>query len=121
MPQLGVLALFGIVLNSAILFVEFADIVMKEKASPSREVYHDAIVDAARQRLLPIFLTTVTTVGGLAPLALAGGPFWQGLAWMLSFGLTFATVLNLFVIPVLYSFMSPASRLSTAHDNPPQV
>ncbi len=120
MPQLGVLALFGIVLNSAILFVEFADIVMRERTSGAgqlltREEYHGAIVDAARQRLMPIFLTTATTVGGLVPLALAGGPLWQGLAWLLIFGLTFATVLTLFVIPVLYSFLSPASRLSTAH------
>lgn len=126
MPQLGVLALFGIVLNSAILFVEFADIVMKERTSGtgqslSREAYHAAIVDAARQRLMPIFLTTATTVGGLVPLALGGGPLWQGLAWLLIFGLTFATLLTLFVIPVLYSFMSPSSRLSAADDYPPQI
>ncbi|WP_339908944.1 efflux RND transporter permease subunit [Symmachiella dynata] len=119
MPQLGVLALFGIVLNSAILFVEFADIVMKERTTGTdqpltREEYHAAIVDAARQRLMPIFLTTATTVGGLIPLALAGGPLWQGLAWLLIFGLTFATVLTLFVIPVLYSFLSPTSRLRAA-------
>ncbi|TWT50951.1 Multidrug resistance protein MdtB [Rubripirellula amarantea] len=115
MPQLGVLALFGIVLNSAILFVEFADIVMKERTSGtdqplSREAYHAAIVDAARQRLMPIFLTTATTVGGLVPLALGGGPLWQGLAWLLIFGLSFATLLTLFVIPVLYSFMSPEQQ-----------
>ncbi|QDT10808.1 efflux RND transporter permease subunit [Planctomycetes bacterium K23_9] len=126
MPQLGVLALFGIVLNSAILFVEFADIVMKERTSGtgqslSREAYHAAIVDAARQRLMPIFLTTATTVGGLVPLALGGGPLWQGLAWLLIFGLTFATLLTLFVIPVLYSFMSPTSRLSAGDDYPPQI
>lgn len=118
MPQLGVLALFGIVLNSAILFVEFADVVMRERASRTdrelaREEHHQAIVDAARQRLMPIFLTTATTVGGLVPLALAGGPLWQGLAWLLIFGLSFATVLTLFVIPVLYSFLSPTSRLQS--------
>ncbi|TWT39858.1 Multidrug resistance protein MdtB [Thalassoglobus neptunius] len=121
MPQLGVLALFGIVLNSAILFVEFADIVIKQKTSEAdrpltRAEYFDAIIDAARQRLMPIFLTTATTVGGLVPLALAGGPLWQGLAWLLIFGLTFATVLTLFVIPVLYSFLSPSPRLSTSQD-----
>ncbi|QDS87795.1 Nickel and cobalt resistance protein CnrA [Rosistilla ulvae] len=121
MPQLGVLALFGIVLNSAILFVEFADIVVEqtstEKDRPlTRSEYHAAIVDAARQRLMPIFLTTATTVGGLVPLALAGGPLWQGLAWLLIYGLTFATALTLFVIPVLYSFQSPSSRLREANN-----
>ncbi|QEG02626.1 multidrug efflux protein [Stieleria maiorica] len=44
------------------------------------------------------------------PLALAGGPLWQGLAWLLIFGLTFATVLTLFVIPALYSFLSPPAH-----------
>ncbi|QDV55339.1 efflux RND transporter permease subunit [Rosistilla oblonga] len=124
MPQLGVLALFGIVLNSAILFVEFADIVVEqtstEKERPlTRNEYHAAIVDAARQRLMPIFLTTATTVGGLVPLALAGGPLWQGLAWLLIYGLTFATALTLFVIPVLYSFQSPSSRLREANNPRP--
>lgn len=110
MPQLGVLALFGIVLNSAILFVEFADILVKDKRDKSdhpltRQEYQGAIIDAGRQRLMPIFLTTATTVGGLIPLAVAGGPLWTGLGWLLIFGLTFATVLTLFVIPVLYSFL----------------
>lgn len=111
MPQLGVLALFGIVLNSAILFVEFADILVKDKRDKSdhpltRQEYQGAIIDAGRQRLMPIFLTTATTVGGLIPLAVAGGPLWTGLGWLLIFGLTFATVLTLFVIPVLYSFLA---------------
>ncbi len=110
MPQLGVLALFGIVLNSAILFVEFADIVLAQKRADSdhrltRSEITAAIVDAGQQRLMPIFLTTATTVGGLIPLAVAGGPLWQGLAWLLIFGLSFATILTLFVIPVLYSFL----------------
>tara|TARA_R110002049_G_scaffold285698_1_gene466785 strand:- start:213326 stop:216661 length:3336 start_codon:yes stop_codon:yes gene_type:complete len=113
MPQLGVLALFGIVLNSAILFVEFADILMMQKRielgrAPTRHEFLAVIVDAGRQRLMPIFLTTATTVGGLVPLALGGGPLWEGLAWLLIFGLTFATALTLFLIPVLYSFLSPA-------------
>jgi len=110
MPQLGILALFGIVLNAAILFVEFADIMVrqwKEKhdgQTMSKTEFHSAIVSAGRQRLMPIFLTTATTVGGLIPLALAGGPLWVGMSWLLVTGLTFATALTLFIIPVLYSF-----------------
>ena len=126
MPQLGLLALFGIVLNAAILFVEFADMsVVKfigqddptdinpvdvsanDKTSTSRQEYREqlnaAIVDAGQQRLMAIFLTTATPVGGLIPLALAGGPLWEGMAWLLVSGLSFATVLTLFVVPVLYS------------------
>ncbi len=111
MPQLGVLALFGIVLNAAILFVEFADITLRARREEnagrgiqSREDFHAAIVSAGEQRLMPIFLTTATTVGGLVPLAIAGGPLWVGMAWLMIAGLTFATLLTLILIPVLYSF-----------------
>ena len=52
---------------------------------------------------MPIFLTTATTVGGLIPLALAGGPLWIGMAWLLVFGLSLVTALTLFIISVLYS------------------
>ena len=125
MPQLGVLALFGIVLNAAILFVEFVDLLMRRADEPSgaeenevsrvqvaesegragrTERLHATIVEAGRQRFTPIFLTTATTVGGLIPLATFGGPLWVGMAWLLIFGLLFATLLTLFVIPVLYSF-----------------
>lgn len=114
MPQLGLLALFGIVLNAAILFVEFADMSVAESnadnngsgdesAATKRERFHSAIVSAGQQRLMAIFLTTATTVGGLIPLALAGGPLWEGMAWLLVSGLSFATLLTLFVVPVLYS------------------
>ncbi len=112
MPQLGVLALFGIVLNAAILFVEFADMMVRQRQQEnggqpiSQEDLGKAIISAGRQILLPIFLTTATTVGGLVPLALAGGPLWVAMAWLLVFGLTFATVLTLFIIRVLYSFQS---------------
>ena len=116
MPQLGILALFGIVLNAAILFVEFVDLLIREKIHPSTEADSESrpllekseiqstIIAAGQQRFTPIFLTTATTVGGLIPLATAGGPLWVGMAWLLIFGLMFATLLTLFVIPVLYSF-----------------
>lgn len=110
MPQLGVLALFGIVLNAAILFVEFADMSVAESnskesiSSNATEDFQNAIVSAGQQRLTAIFLTTATTVGGLVPLALDGGPLWEGMAWLLVSGLSFATLLTLIVVPVLYSF-----------------
>ncbi|MEO9592010.1 efflux RND transporter permease subunit, partial [Rhodopirellula bahusiensis] len=110
MPQLGVLALFGIVLNAAILFVEFADMSVAERNANDSDdadasnAFDQAIVAAGQQRLTAIFLTTATTVGGLIPLALDGGPLWEGMAWLLVSGLSFATLLTLIVVPVLYSF-----------------
>jgi multidrug efflux pump subunit AcrB len=113
MSQLGILALFGIVLNTGIIFMEFADTRIKEAAEKSdgsgpivgltKNQFRNCLVDACYMRLLPIFLTTATTIGGLIPLALAGGPLWEGLAWAMIAGLMVATVLTLLVIPAMYA------------------
>jgi len=55
--------------------------------------------------MLPIFLTTATTVGGLLPLALSGGPLWKSMAWLMVFGLLVATLLTLNVVPALYAII----------------
>lgn len=119
MPQLGILALFGIVLNSGILLMEFADIQFFQNLDQQKRQgtatgpilgltapqFRQAIVEAGRQRLLPIFLTTATTVGGLIPLAIAGGPLWEGMAWLMIFGLMVATLLTLYVVPALFTII----------------
>ena len=121
MPQLGILALFGIVLNTAIIFVEFADILIIEKrkqadgsgriAGLNVKQFRECLVEAGKQRMLPIFLTTATTVGGLIPLALTGGPLWVGLAWCMIVGLLFTTVLTLFFVPALYAVLVETFRV----------
>ena len=121
MSQLGVLALFGIVLNTAIIYIEVAEKVIKQKseqsdgsgpiAGLSRDEFLDCLVDAGRQRLLPIALTTLTTVGGLIPLALFGGPLWEGMAYAMIFGLLIATVLTLVVVPALYAVFTERFRM----------
>ncbi|WP_169979141.1 efflux RND transporter permease subunit [Tautonia rosea] len=121
MPQLGILALFGIVLNAGIIFMEFAEIVVRERAEQSTgdgpiaglsvEEFRSAIIEAGRRRLMPIFLTTATTVGGLIPLALDGGPLWEGMAWLMIFGLLVATFLTLIVIPCLFALAVETLRL----------
>ncbi|EMI53983.1 efflux RND transporter permease subunit [Rhodopirellula sallentina] len=125
MPQLGILALFGIVLNTAIIFIEFADILVAERLAAKRAAdpqstkqdgsekggtyrlsnneLRECLVEAGKQRMLPIFLTTATTVGGLIPLALSGGPLWEGLAYCMIVGLSLTTVLTLVIIPALYA------------------
>ncbi|WP_168564833.1 efflux RND transporter permease subunit [Crateriforma spongiae] len=115
MPQLGILALCGIVLNTAIIYIEFADILIREHfASSSKpdaeqkidhDVFHQCLIDAGKQRMLPIFLTTATTVGGLLPLAISGGPLWVGLAWCMISGLILTTFLTLYVLPALYAVL----------------
>jgi len=61
------------------------------------------VIEPAQRRLLPILLTTMTTIGGLLPLLIFGGPMWESMAIAIMFGLLFATTLTLGVVPVLYS------------------
>ncbi len=56
-------------------------------------------------RMRPILLTTATTVAGLLPLWLGGGPMWEPMAAAIIFGLLFSTALTLGVVPVLYTVM----------------
>ena len=62
-----------------------------------------AVIEAAQQRFRPILLTTATTIGGMLPLWIGGGPMWEPMAIAIIFGLMFATALTLLVVPVLYS------------------
>ncbi len=61
----------------------------------------EAVIDAGDTRLQPIMLTTITTIIGVVPLAFAN-EFWVGLSISIIFGLAFATVLQLFVVPMLF-------------------
>lgn len=98
---IGLVSLTGIVVNDAIVLVDFTNQARK-RGLPLRE----AIIEAGLNRLRPVMLTTVTTIGGLLPLLLnisGGAEFWQPLTAAVVFGLAFATVLTLVVIPVCYS------------------
>jgi multidrug efflux pump subunit AcrB len=97
MAFLGVVSLAGMVIKNAVVWVEFVDRAVQEGHS-----FREALVDAGARRLRPIMLTAMTTVGGLLPLGLFGGVLWEGMAWAMIFGLSLATVLTLYVIPVLF-------------------
>lgn len=97
--MLGLISLAGIVINNSIVLVDQIDIERKEKD------LMEAIVDAAGKRLRPILLTSITTVVGLVPLYLFGGPLWEPLAAVMMFGLAFASVLTLFFVPATYFLM----------------
>jgi len=99
MTFLGVISLSGIVINNAIVLLDRIKIEIEEHGLPPAE----AVVESAQRRLRPILLTTVTTLGGLLPLYLGGGPMYQPMAVAIMFGLLFATGLTLGVVPILYS------------------
>ena len=93
---IGILALFGIVVTTAIVIVE--------KINENREHgmnIEDAIVDAAGSRLEPIILTSLTTIVGLIPIS-ASDPVWRGLGGAIISGLLFSGLLKLFFIPIVY-------------------
>jgi multidrug efflux pump subunit AcrB len=121
MAQLGLLSLFGVVVNTAIIFLEFADSLILEKAKASdgsgpicgltRAEFRECLARAGMLRLLPIAMTTLTTIGGLLPLALWGGPLWEAMSWLMIFGLMVATVLTLVVVPAIYAIMVETFRV----------
>jgi multidrug efflux pump subunit AcrB len=99
MTLLGVVSLAGIVINNAIVLLDRIKIEIEDNGlSPQR-----AVIESGQRRLRPIVLTTFTTLGGMIPLYLGGGPMFQPMAVAIMFGLLFATLLTLGVVPVLYA------------------
>jgi multidrug efflux pump subunit AcrB len=101
MTLLGIISLAGIVINNAIVLIDRIAIEINENGHPPDR----AIIEAAQRRLRPILLTTGTTICGLLPLWLGGGRMWEPMAISIIFGLGFATVLTLGLVPVLYSLL----------------
>jgi multidrug efflux pump len=118
MTGVGIIALAGIVVKNGILLVEFTDMLRAQGMN-----LHDALVLAGRTRLNPVILTATAAILGLIPLAVglnidfyelfnSGHPhfflggesvvFWGPLAWTIIFGLSFATLVTLLVVPVMY-------------------
>lgn len=91
---IGFIALIGIVVNNAIIYLEYV-----EQAKVAGASYHEALIAAGEARLRPIFLTSLTTV--LGSLTIAGDPVWSGLAWAIVFGLSLSTILTLLIYPIL--------------------
>ncbi len=95
---LGIISLSGIVINNAIVLIDRIQLELDEHKRNS----YEAILSAAQERFRPILLTTFTTSLGLVPLWLGGGEMWEPLAIGIIFGLLFATVITLVLVPVLY-------------------
>jgi len=132
MTGVGVISLAGIVVNNAIVLIDYTNLVVqrvREKAGQAHmnemdtEAVKAAVIEGGATRLRPVLLTAITTVLGLIPLAIGlninfttliteldpeffiGGDnaaFWGTMAWTVIYGLVFATFLTLVVIPVMY-------------------
>lgn len=93
---IGIVALVGIVVNNAIILIDKINKNRKENMD-----METAIIEAGKARMRPIFLTTITTVFGILPVTLSS-EMWGPLGFSIIFGLSFSTILTLFVIPMLY-------------------
>lgn len=98
MSLLGVIALFGVLINNALVLI--SEFEQRLHDAPSR---FEAVVGASERRVRPILLTTLTTVGGLIPLALFGGPLFSPLGTAMLGGLVIATLVTLVLCPTIFA------------------
>lgn len=96
--MLGIIALSGVIINHSIILMD--SMIFHKASNDNTDLVH-TVAEAATSRLRPIFLTTVTTVIGMIPLSRISD-FWSPLAFAIMFGLAFAMVLTLIMVPVLY-------------------
>ena len=100
MSMIGIIILLGIVVKNGIVLIDYTTL-LQERGYNVRE----ASVEAAKSRLRPILMTTLTTVLGMLPMALGrgeGSELWRGLGTTVAWGLSVSTVITLVLIPVLY-------------------
>lgn len=110
--MMGFVMLIGMVVNNGIVLVDYTNQLMERGMN-----CYDALTTAGPRRLRPILMTTLTTVLGMVPMALAtseGSEMMQALAIAVIFGLTLSTVITLLFIPVLYMWMNERKRKSNA-------
>lgn len=108
MAFVGVVALTGIVVNDAIVLVSYTNQLIKEGKGVMQ-----AVQEAGQRRLRPVLMTTITTIGGLLPLALnlgGGGDFWAPMGWSIIFGISVATILTLVILPIVYSILETIAK-----------
>ncbi len=101
---IGVIALSGVVVNDALVMITFINNAREHHSSA-----HDAVVNAGIQRFRPIMLTTLTTFGGLSPMIFETSRqarFLIPMAISLGYGLLFATLITLILVPVLYMIIN---------------
>lgn len=97
---IGVIMLLGLVAKNAILIVDFTN----QLKSEGKEV-KEALIEAGKERLRPILMTTLAMICGMLPIAIASGSgaeIKNGMAWVIIGGLTSSMILTLFVVPSMY-------------------
>ncbi|MGH6865165.1 MAG: efflux RND transporter permease subunit, partial [Methyloceanibacter sp.] len=114
--QVGLVTLIGLITKHGILIVEFAN-QLRGRGHPM----HEAVIESAALRLRPILMTTGAMVLGAVPLALAtgaGAESRQDIGWVIVGGLLVGTLFTLFVIPVVYTYLSKRVFIEAHADEP---
>lgn len=136
MTMIGIISLAGIVVNNAIVLIDYTKLLLNRKKLElgidsedflPKNYLFECIIQGGATRLRPVLLTAITTILGLIPLAVGininfitllsdynpqvfiGGDnaiFWGPMAWAIIYGLTFATFLTLIVVPIMYYFLN---------------
>ena len=104
MGMIGILILMGIVVKNGIVLIDYT-ILMRERGHSVAE----ASVIAAKSRLRPILMTTLTTVLGMIPMAVGqgeGSEMWRSLGMVVAWGLSISTLVTLVIIPTVYASMA---------------
>ena len=113
MSMMGMVALSGVVVNDSLVLVDYANKKQRKGTAPSQ-----AIQEAGVRRFRPVLLTTLTTFGGLAPMIFETSRqarFMIPMALSLGFGIVFATVVTLALVPCLYLIIEDVKRLSALY------
>ena len=100
---IGAIMLVGIVTKNGIVMVDYTNLLVERGAG-----VFEAVIKSGKSRLRPVLMTSFTTILGMLPLALgtgSGSEIWQPMGIAVIGGLTFSTILTLFVIPALYSIL----------------
>jgi multidrug efflux pump subunit AcrB len=95
---IGLIGLMGIVVRNGVIFVSYAEELRHEHGLSLEE----AAISAGKRRMRPIFLTSAAAAVGVIPMIASGSSLWGPLGTVICFGLLFALVLSLLVLPVLY-------------------
>jgi HAE1 family hydrophobic/amphiphilic exporter-1 len=96
---MGLVSLVGIAVNDAIVLVDYTNYLRKTGYS-----LVDAIREAGKTRFMPVFATSITTIGGILPLAIKNAEYGE-MGYALIFGLVASTLLTLVIIPIVYSLL----------------
>jgi multidrug efflux pump len=110
--QIGLIMLIGLAAKNGILIVEFINQLRDEGMN-----FHDAILQASEQRLRPIIMTALATVMGALPLMLSHGAGFETrrvVGTVIVFGVSLATVVTLFLVPMVYALI--AQRTGSIND-----